>query len=120
MAARRKRGVDWAVVRRIALALPGAEEGTSYGTPAFKVRKKLFARLRPEGEDLVVRMGFDDREMFVDGDPVVFHYTDHYRASEMVLVRLAKVREAQLTELLEHSWRRVAGKRRVAELEARS
>ena len=47
---RGKRGVDWAAVRRIALRLPGAEEGTSYGTPAFKVRKKLFARLRPEAK----------------------------------------------------------------------
>jgi hypothetical protein len=119
VATRRTRGVDWAAVRSVALALPGSEEGTSYGTPAFKVGGKLFARLRPEGDDLVLRMGFDDREVFVDGEPEVFHYTDHYRGSEMVLVRLANVRKAQLGELLEHSWRRVAGKRRVAELDAR-
>ena len=118
MAARRKRGVSFATVKRLALALPGAEEGTSYGTPAFKVRKKLFARLRPEGDDLVVRMSFDDREMLVEGDPRVFHYTDHYRVSEMVLVRLAQIRETQLAELLENSWRQVAGKRLIAELEA--
>ena len=80
---------------------------------------KLFARLRPEGDDLVVRMGFDDRELFVEGNPEVFHYSDHYETLEMVLVRLAKVREAQLAELLEHSWRRVAGKRLVSELESR-
>ena len=106
-------------MQRLARALPGAEEGTSYGTPAFKVRKKLFARLRPEGDDLVIRMGFDDRDVLVDGDPDAFHYTDHYRDSEMVLVRLAKVQEAQLADLLEHSWRRVAGKRLIAELDAR-
>ena len=32
-------------VRRMALALPETTEGTSYGTPAFQVRKKTFVRL---------------------------------------------------------------------------
>ena len=31
-------------VRKIALAWPEVEDGTSYGTPALKVRKKLLAR----------------------------------------------------------------------------
>ena len=31
-------------VRSMTARLPGAVEGTSYGTPAFKVGKKLFAR----------------------------------------------------------------------------
>jgi len=120
VAARRtKRGATWASVQRLARRLPGAEEGTSYGTPAFKVRGKLFARLRPEGRDLVLRMALDDRDVLVDGDPEVFHVTDHYRDVPMVLVRLAKVREDRLAQLLEHSWRMVAGKRLVAELEAR-
>jgi hypothetical protein len=30
----------------IALDFPGAEASTSYGTPAFKVSKKLFANLK--------------------------------------------------------------------------
>jgi hypothetical protein len=118
--ARRRRGASWTTVQRLARRLPGAEEGTSYGTPAFKVRKKLFARLRPEGRDLVIRMGFDDRDVLVEGDPEVFHLTDHYRDSPMVLVRLAKVREDRLDQLLEHSWRTVAGPRLVAQLEAQA
>ena len=35
-----------ATVRRFALALPGVEEGHSYGTPGFRVRGKFLARLR--------------------------------------------------------------------------
>ena len=34
-----------ATIRKVALALPGVEEGMSYGTPAFPFRKKLIARL---------------------------------------------------------------------------
>ena len=37
-------------VRKIALALDHVEESTSYGTPAFKVRGKLVARLREDGD----------------------------------------------------------------------
>jgi hypothetical protein len=33
-------------VRQIALAWPEVEDGTFYGTPALKVRKKLLVRLR--------------------------------------------------------------------------
>ncbi len=36
-------------VREVALALPEIEEGTSYGTPAFKVRRRFLCRLREEG-----------------------------------------------------------------------
>ena len=36
--------VTFDTVRQIAQTLPGAEESTSYGTPAFKVKGKLFAR----------------------------------------------------------------------------
>ncbi len=39
------RKLSLAAIRKVALALPGVEEGTSYGTPAFRFRKELIARL---------------------------------------------------------------------------
>jgi hypothetical protein len=42
--------VTWETVRQLALALPGVEEGTSYGTPALKVRGKLLV-LTATGSD---------------------------------------------------------------------
>ncbi len=53
--------VTFETVRRLALALPAAEESTSYGTPAFKVGGKLFARLR-EDHDLVVKIDVGHRD----------------------------------------------------------
>ena len=41
-------------VRRIALSLPATTEKPSYGTPGFRVKDKLFARIREEGDVLVV------------------------------------------------------------------
>ena len=51
-----KIGVTYETAVRLAMALPGVEEGTSYGTPSLKVRKKLLTRLREDGETLVVRV----------------------------------------------------------------
>jgi hypothetical protein len=53
--------VTFETVRELAMELPEVEESTSYGTPAFKVRRKMFCRLREEGV-LVVRIDVTDKE----------------------------------------------------------
>src|SRR5262245_13971352 len=112
--ARRGRAVTLATVRRLALALPGVEEGTSYGTPAFRVRGKLFARLHESGESLVVRISFEERDILMEAAPKTFHITDHYLNYPMMLVRLATVRPGELRTLLAESWRHVAPPRLAA------
>jgi hypothetical protein len=98
----------WETVRKLAVALPGVEESTSYGTPAFKVRGKLFVRLHQSGEALVVGMDENDRALRMKADPETYFITDHYLAYPWILVRLSSVQEDDLRELLEDAWRRVA------------
>ena len=100
----------------IARSLPGAEETTSYGTPAFKVKGKLFARFHQDGESLVVSVDFDEREEMMDADPEKFYITDHYKNYPWILVRLSKVHPEQLRDLLLGSWRRAAPKQLAASL----
>lgn len=111
---RRRRPVTFQSVRRLALALPEVAEGRCYGTPGFRVRGKFLARLRDEGEILVVRCGDNERNFRMQADPATFFTTDHYRGYPTVLVRLATVRAADLRDLLEQAWRRNAPKRLVA------
>ena len=106
-------------VRRIALALPGVEEGTSYGTPAFRVRGKLFCRLREDGESLVLTCNVFEREYLVKDLPDVFYVTDHYRGHPAVLARISAVTEPLLRERMEAAWRMAAPKKLVAGLDAR-
>jgi len=108
---------DVTALRRLALALPEVEEGTAYGTPAWRVRKKLFARLRDE-ETVAVRVDQGERELLMGAEPEVFYITDHYRDYAWMLVRLAAIPEDELAEVLEDSWRRVAPKRVVRERDA--
>jgi hypothetical protein len=107
--------VTFAAVRRLALAFPGIDEGTSYGTPAFRVRGKFLVRLREDGESLAVKCGFDERDLRIQADPATFFTTDHYRGYPTVLVRLATVDPADLRDVLEQAWRLHAPKRLVTE-----
>ena len=112
--------VTFETARRIALALPGVEEGTSYGTPAFRVAKKFFARLKEDGESLVVKVGFYERKYMMEAEPEVFYITDHYRDYPAVLVRLPAIRAERLREVLEDAWRALAPRRLVAEYDRRA
>ncbi|HYM62420.1 MAG TPA: MmcQ/YjbR family DNA-binding protein [Thermoanaerobaculia bacterium] len=98
-------------VRELGLALPGVEEGTSYGTPALKVKGKLLARLREDAESVVLVIGFDNREMLMQMNPETFYITDHYRDYPDVLVRLSTVRRGELRDALEMAWRHVTAKK---------
>jgi hypothetical protein len=95
-------------VRRAGASLPEIEESTSYGTPALKVRGKLVARLREDGETLVLRADLDSRDAMLRAQPKLFFITDHYRDYPAVLLRLTVVQPAHLKSLLEDSWRLVA------------
>lgn len=102
-------------VRRLILALPGVEEGPCYGTPGFRVRGKFLARLWEDGETLVVKCGDEERDFRMLADSGTFFITDHYRGYPTVLIHLAKVRPADLRDVLEEAWRRNAPKRLVTE-----
>ncbi|HWY26969.1 MAG TPA: MmcQ/YjbR family DNA-binding protein [Candidatus Angelobacter sp.] len=97
--------VTYDVIRRMAIQLPNVEEGTSYGTPALKVKKKLFVRLREEGDAIVLKMPFDQREELIASEPETYYITDHYREYPWVLVRLATVKSEVLPDLLRTAYR---------------
>lgn len=74
-------GMTFDEVRRIALGWPGVEDGTSYGTPALKVKGKLLARLKEDGDSLVVKgVGPDERAWLMETEPDVYYITDHSAA----------------------------------------
>jgi hypothetical protein len=97
-------------VRECAHALPGVEDGTSYGTRALKVHGKLFARMHQNMDCLVLRADLLGREILLQSAPEVFFITEHYRNYPWVLVRIAAVEKRALPDLIERAWRLVAPK----------
>ena len=110
--------VTYDTVRELARELPEVEESTHYGTPSLKVRGKMFVRLKEDGDTIVLRTDAFERAHLVSSEPEVFFFTDHYREYPLVLVKLSKVGRAQIRELLEGAWRRVAPKKLIAAREA--
>ena len=98
-------------LRKFALLWPEVEDGTSYGTPALKVRKKMLVRLKEDGDSLVMPdVPVDERAMLVESQPKIFHFTDHYAGYPIVLIRLSKAKRAIVEPLLRRRWRVLASK----------
>ncbi len=83
----------------------------SYGTPSLHVGKKLMARLREDGETLVLKVDPIHRASLFEREPDTFFTTDHYRGYPVMLVNLLAVRADALPALIEGAWRLVAPKR---------
>ena len=106
--------INFDTVRKIGLTLPGVEESTAYGVPAFKVRGKLLAWVpanrSAEPASLVVRVDFDDRAELLAAAPDVYYVTDHYVGYNAVLVRLSRVNPDVLRDLLGMAYKFVTRK----------
>ncbi len=76
------------------------ERSTSYGTPAIKVGGKLVARLKEDGDSLVVGTTFEERAEMMAAEPDTYYITDHYLNYPWILVRLSRVHPDALRDLL--------------------
>jgi hypothetical protein len=104
----------------MALSLENVEEGTSYRTPAFKVRGKPLARLREDGESLVVGTAFEEREEMMAAEPKIYYITDYDLKYSWVLVRHSRVCPDLLQDLLSRALRLASVKPRRASVRRRS
>ncbi|PZG15410.1 MmcQ/YjbR family DNA-binding protein [Nonomuraea aridisoli] len=102
-------------VRRLALALPETAEKPMYGTPAFYVRGKWFARIREEGDLLVLPVASqEEKDGLVAAEPAKFRTMPHYDGHAIVLVRFGAVDAEEMGELLADAWRLRAPRRLAA------
>lgn len=95
--------------------MPGVEEGTSYGTPAFRVRGKLLARLSEYDDVLMVKVELDYRGILIGRFTEIYFTTPHYDECPTVLVHLHLADGDELRDLLTDAWGSDAPKRMVAE-----
>ena len=95
-------------VRQLALAMPNVNERPCHGTPAFYVKRTLFARLLEDGDSVVVKIEYADRTRRMKADTETFFITEHYRNYPMMIVRLSAVDADDLQELLDDAWKHAA------------
>jgi hypothetical protein len=107
--------VSFEDVSRLVRSLPEIDEGTWYGAPAFRVGKKVVARLHENDADVVViKVGPLERDALAAMRPDCFSLTSHPSEREdAVLMRLSATNDADLdevAELLDCAWRHVTGR----------
>src|SRR4051795_7339387 len=99
-----RKAVTFDTVRALGREFPDLQESTMYGSPALKLGKRLVACLAihrsAEPGSLVVRTDFEQRAALLSDDPETYYVTDHYVNHPVVLVRLARLRQDQLRDLL--------------------
>jgi hypothetical protein len=104
-------------VRRIALALPEAEERLTWETDiTFRVRDKIFA-IGGEGADRVsIKASLETQAELIELDPETFASSAYVGRFGWVTVVLDRVDPAVLASLIREAWRRSAPKRLAATL----
>ena len=99
-----------AAFRRLALALPGAEEKSHFGKADFRVRNKIFASLKDDVTG-VIKLMPEQQAMMADAEPKVFQpINGGWGRKGWTRVDLAKADEITLKSALQTAWRNVAPK----------
>ena len=96
--------MTWDDVLALALALPGATRGTSYGRDAVLVRGKMFVVIGREPDHVVLRAVLDEVDMLIATDPACFYQTPHYVGWPAVLARLDAADPERIAVLVERAW----------------
>ena len=102
-------------IRKHLVELPGITEKLCFGTPAFYVSDKLFARLKEDGKTLVIHT--TEREKWMHATPGTFFITDHYKNYSYMLINLKTVIPPDLKKLLTRAWHNRASKRLIKEFD---
>ena len=107
-------------VRKLALALPEAEEKLSHGSPGFFVRGgKFFAYFNHDHHQdgvtalLVKASGLEEQTQLIENDPDLYYRPAYFGPSGWIGIRLdsGEVDWAHVESWLERSWRASAPKR---------
>jgi hypothetical protein len=94
----------FARVSELGRSLTDVEEGTSWGAPALKTGGQMFACIpihkSAEPDSLAVRIDFEQRDELLAADPKTYYVKEHYVNYPCVLVRLARIHDDALRDLL--------------------
>lgn len=99
---------DVAKLRAAAAGLDHVTEGTSYGTPALKLGKKMLARLREPGVVVLPVASEDDKHLLIEAAPDIYFTVPHYDGYAYVLARMAAISDAELAHRLALAWQLLA------------
>jgi hypothetical protein len=116
--------VGFEAVEAIGRTLPDVEVTTAWGSPALKVRGRMFVCIASnkaaEPNTLVAMMDYPDRDALIADDPDVYYLKDHYLGYPCVLARLSRIRRDALHDLVIGAHRFMSARPRARSVRLRS
>jgi hypothetical protein len=104
-----------AALRKLALSLPGSYEEPHFDRASFRVNKRIFATMPPSGKEAMVKLTPDEALSLIEGEgDVFFAYGGFTTAFGALGVRLDRVPDDLLKDLVAQAWRRRASSRELA------
>jgi len=114
--AKKRVALDFDAAREIALALPGVEESTTPRGTSLKVAGRMLAcpaiHSSAEPSSLVVRVSAELRERLLATEPDAYYLTEHYVGYPSILVRLSRVSQDSLRDVLASAALEIGEKKR--------
>jgi len=108
----KRKTVDFDVVRKIGKELPGVKESPYWGSPALKAGGKMLAVIpthkSAEPDSLGVSVDFVRRAELLEAAPEIYYIKPHYENYPVVLVRMNRLDEDALRDLLKGALRFVS------------
>ena len=91
-------------VKALGRSLADVEEGIAWRTRALMTGGQMFACIpthkSAEPDSLAVRIDFDQRDELITADPKTYYVKEHYVNYPCVLVRLGRIDDEALRDLL--------------------
>jgi hypothetical protein len=99
-----------AIVRKLALGLPGAVESSHFDVADFRVRNKIFATIHPGGKTgVLLRLDPDLAAGLAEAAPETFSRVG--AGGRALQVVFARIDRAQYQHLLQQAWQAIAPKK---------
>ncbi len=98
--------------RQLALSFPGVEELPHFEKASFRVKKKIFATMPPDGLSATVKLSEVDQSVFCAFDKDIIYPVDNKWGKQgWTVVQLKKVRKDMLKDILSTAYRHVESKK---------
>lgn len=99
--------------RKLALSMPEAHEEPHFDRTSFRVKKKIFATMVPDGSEAMVRVHPVARvnDLLAAQPEIFFDYGKWTWNHGALGIRLPKVHAATVRTLMTESWRKVTAKK---------
>src|ERR1700750_2160333 len=92
------------------LGLAEVVVGTTYGSPALRVKDRPFVSIKAD-DLMVLHCPLEVKEMLMEMAPEIYFQTDHFKGWPGLLVRLDVIGDEELSLRIEDAWRFKAPKK---------